>query len=710
VNLHRSPRGGRHFECFSEDPELTARMAVAYITGVQSQGVAACIKHFIGNDQEHERLTVDAHIDERTLREVYLRPFEAAVTEADVRSVMASYNFVNGQHACSQADLLVAVLKGEWGFDGVVVSDWSAVKETPAPARNGLDLEMPGPGRWWGGGRLEAAVTAGEVDEALVDDKVRRILRLLAWRGRLPDETTTADERSVERPEHRALARRAATDAMVLVRNDGLLPLEPGASIALIGPGAATTAQLGGGSAALRSHRHTSVLDALAERWSGVVTHVEGASLARGAPSVPKGWIGDGGVTAELHSGAGFDGPPIEVQRRSGACNWWHGERWPAGVDDLSVRLRFTMTPDASGRYRLVGCGFWGARLYLDGELVTDTDEGGFPTGSWMRGAEAERDLDAGRTYEVVLEAPPEPGDNHVAMTDVGIEPVAADPDARFVEAEQAAAAADVAVVVVGSDSDWETEGADRDTIELPVRQDELVRRVVAANPRTVVVLNCGAPMLLPWLDDVPAVLLAWYPGQEAGDAIVDVLVGAAEPAGRMPTTWARAERDTPSFLHYPGEAGVVRYGEELHVGHRWYDARGIEPMVPFGHGGSYTTFEWGEPTLTGEGTDVVVEVPVANVGDRPGSDVVQVYVAQQRPPVVRPPKELAGFAKVHIGPGEHTVARVVLGERSFARWDVARHAWTVDPGPYDIVVAASAVDEHRRRTHVIVDREEVTP
>jgi beta-glucosidase len=702
VNLHRSPRGGRHFECFSEDPELSARMAVAYITGVQSQGVAACVKHFVANDQEHERLTIDARIDERTLREVYLRPFEAAVTEAGVRSVMASYNFVNGEHACSQAELLQGVLKGEWGFDGMVMSDWRAMKETLAPARNGLDVEMPGPGKWWGEGRLEAAVAAGDVDEAVVDDKVRRILGLLAWRGRLPGRTTTGDERSVDRPEHGVLARRAATESMVLMRNDGLLPLAPGASVALIGPGAASTALLGGGSAALQTHRHSSVLDALTERWSGDVTHVEGASLNRGAPSVPKEWIGDGGVIAELYSGVAFDGEPIQVQQRSRAFNWWHGERFPTGVDDLSVRLRFTMTPDASGRYRLVGCGFWEARLFIDGELVTDTTVEKFPTGMWMRGADAERELEAGRPYDVLLEALPEAGGESVALTDVGIELVPTDPDARFAEAEQAAAEADIAVVVVGSNSDWESEGADRGGIELPVRQDELVRRVAAANPRTVVVLNCGAPMLLPWLDDVPAVLLAWYPGQEAGDAIVDVLIGDAEPAGRMPTTWARAERDTPSFLHYPGEAGVVRYGEELHVGHRWYDARAIDPLVPFGHGGSYTTFEWGQPTLTGQGTEIVVEVPLANVGDRAGSDVVQVYVARQRPPVLRPPKELAGFAKVRLDSGKRTTARVALRPRSFARWDVASHAWTIDPGTYDIVVAASAVDIRYRLPHVI--------
>jgi beta-glucosidase len=278
-------------------------------------------------------------------------------------------------------------------------------------------------------------------------------------------------------------------------------------------------------------------------------------------------------------------------------------------------------------------------------------------------------------------------------MVDVGVELADLDRETGLTDAEALAARADVAVVVVGSNSEWESEGGDRDSIELPNGQDELVERVRAANPDTVVVLNCGAPMTLPWLDDVPATVLAWYPGQEAGEAIADVLLGDAEPSGRMPTTWARHERDTPAFLHYPGEAGVVRYGEGIFVGYRWYDARGVEPMIPFGHGGSYTTFAWGEPVVTGTGTDLTVTVAVTNTGDRPGSEVVQVYVAPPPGLVPRPPKELAGFAKVTVEPGATIDAAVRLRRRAFARWDPAVHDWVVDPGTYALVVAASARD-----------------
>jgi len=703
VNLHRSPRGGRHFEAFSEDPELTARLAVAYIGGVQSRGVGACVKHFVANEQEQERFTVDTLVDERTLRELYLRPFEAAVTEAGVRAVMAAYNSVNGEQACANAWLLRDLLKGEWGFDGPVVSDWGAMKETVGPACAGLDVEMPGPGRWWGQGRLASAVAAGDVDPEVVDDKVARILSFLSWRGRLLGATTDRPERSEDRPAHRALARRAAAEAMVLVRNDGLLPLRPVGTLAVIGPLAASTTILGGGSASLDPHRRTSFLDAVAARWDGEVIHAEGTRLARGAPSLPKEWLGDDGVTVELFDGLSLDGAPFAVERRRRAFNAWHGPSWPDGVEHLSVRLRLTMTPAQSGRYRVSCLGFGPARLVVDGRLVADNEVGGYRGPFFTRGAEAAMDLEAGRRYEVVLEQRAEAGAPEAAVVDVGAELEVVDETASLLaEAATAAAAADVAVVVVGSSEQFESEGFDRPSLELPAGQDELVRHVLDANPATAVVLNCGAPVLLPWLDRAPATLLAWYPGQEGADALVDVLLGRSDPGGRLPTTWPRAERDTPSFLHYPGESGTVRYGEELYLGYRWYDARGVEPMVPFGHGGSYTTFEWGDARLEGSGTSVTVEVPVANIGDRHGTEVVQVYLAAPDAPVRRPPKALVGWAKLHLSPGERTVAVVPLDRRAFARWDVAGHSWVVDPGRYELVVAASAADERARLAHTV--------
>jgi beta-glucosidase len=694
VNLHRSPRGGRHFESYSEDPELTSRTAVAYINGVQSKGVGACVKHFVANDQEFERFTIDVDVDERSLREIYLPPFEAAVKEANVQSVMSAYNFVNGDHACAHPELLTGVLKDEWGFTGFVVSDWGAIKETVAPARHGLDLEMPGPGRKWGNNQLRDAVARGDVDEALLDDKVRRILRFLDWAGRL-GTATNHEEQSIERPEHRALARRAATDSMVLLRNEGaVLPLASSGTIALIGPGVAGTAMLGGGSASLQSHRSTNVLGSMTERLGDrLVGTAPGVDMARKATAIPEEWIGDEGVTFEVFDGIGFDGELIDEHTRPRPFGVWFGDSFPAGHDSFSVRVTFTMTPAESGRHRLCALGFSEARLYVDDDFVTDNQEGGFSAGLGLHGGAGYLHLEAGQTYQMRLEHAPREGGQWICMVDVAAELADIDTEVGLREAAALAAAADTAIVVVGSNAEWESEGGDRESIDLPNGQDELVRRVVAANPNTIVVLNCGAPMTLPWLADVPAVVMAWYPGQEAGEAIADVLMGDAEPSGRMPTTWARDERDTPSYLNYPGEAGVVRYGEGVFVGYRGYDARGTEPLIPFGHGGSYTSFTWGEPTVSGSGTELTVTVPVTNTGDRPGSDVVQIYAAATEHVVPRPVKELAGFAKVTVNPGETASATITLRARAFARWDPGTHAWTVDTGDYELLVAASARD-----------------
>ena len=693
VNLHRSPRGGRHFECYSEDPELSSRIAVAYITGVQSQGVGACVKHFVANDQEFERHTINVEVDERSLREIYLPPFEAAVKEADVRAVMGAYNFVNGHHACAQPDLLVGVLKEEWGFDGLVVSDWGAIKETVAPARHGLDLEMPGPGRWWGKGQLLEAVETGTVDESLIDDKVRRIVSFLDWAGRI-NTATDHDEASTERPEHRDLARRAAAESMVLVRNQGgLLPLSGDQTVALIGPGAAETAMLGGGSASLVPHRTTSVLESLGERLGPrLIGHAPGLDMRRKAEAVPELWIADG-VSFELYDGIGFDSEPFETFSQPLPFNVWFGDNWPKDCDALSVRLEFTMTPEHTGRHRLCALGFAHARLYVNGQLVADNHVEGFSAGLGLHGGHGYLHLEAGQQYHIRLDHIPRESGQWVCIVDVGVELADVDREQGLDDAATLAAQADTAVVIVGSNAEWESEGGDRDSIELPNQQDELVERVLDANPNTVVVLNCGAPMTLPWLDRAAAVLLAWYPGQEAGEAIADVLIGDAEPGGRMPTTWAKREQDTPAFLNYPGEAGVVRYGEGIFVGYRGYDARGIEPMIPFGHGGSYTTFEWGPAEVIGDGTQRTVTVPVTNTGHRRGSEVVQVYVAPPPGGVPRPPKELAGFAKLTLNPGETATATIELNERSFARWNPELHQWVVDPGNYRLVVAASATD-----------------
>ncbi len=699
INLHRVPYGGRHFESYSEDPYLSSRIAVGYITGVQSTGVGACAKHFVANDQETDRFTIDAHVDERTLREILFPPFEAAVTEARVASIMGAYNFVNGVHACADRDLLIDVLRNEWGFEGIVVSDWYAITDTLGPALGGLDLEMPGPGMWWGNDQLLAAVEDGRVPESVIDDKVRHILSFLDWRGRLPDTTVTS-ESPVDRDNDRILVRRTAAESMVVVSNDGLLPLrvEDGSRLAIIGPGAADLALMGGGSAALDTYPAMTVVDAARQRWpQAMIAHTQGADLRRGVPSIDRSYL-DGPVTIEVFVADDPDrdplvGEPHERMERPSAGQILSAgaEGWPNGARQIALRMTATVSVDHDGDYEIAAASNHRAALYLDGDLVADNRVDPLPGELGMAAGIGRVHLAEGHAYRVVYELIPD-GQWPFVMADIGLAKVPDPVGDLIAEAVEAAARADQAILVVGTSSEWETEGSDRSSLALPAGQDELVRRVIAAQPRTVVVVNAGAPVTMDWLDDAAAVVLAWYPGLEGAAALVDVLSGDAEPAGRMPTTWFRKPTDAPAVAYFPGHDGVVSYDEGIFVGYRGLERHGIEPLIPFGHGGSYTTFEWGTPTVHDTET-VRVEVPITNTGDRHGTEVVQVYVSCRQPRVERPPRELAGFAKVSLSPGASQVVEVELRERACDRWDLDHHGWVTDPGIYEIQVGASSAD-----------------
>lgn len=694
VNIHRHPLAGRNFECYSEDPELTARLAVAFIRSLQAGGIGASLKHYVGNDSEFERHSISTEVDERTLREVYLRPFEAAVAEADPWTIMAAYNKVNGVHATEHRRLQVDVLKDEWGWPGVVVSDWYATHDTVRSGNGGLDLQMPGPAAQFGPALAEA-VRAGEVPEDEVEDKARRLLRLYARTGKLdrPDEE---QETSIDTPERRALARRAASSAAVLLSNDGLLPLShTSPSIAVIGPNATPGRIQGGGSSEVTAHYQVSPLDGIRERFGPDVTYERGAGLGLFATPIDPGLLADDGFLEELFTTDDLTGERFRVQQSPEALLSFFGASIPnLGRGSFSGRWSTRFTPDQSGKWVFSVAAAGTARVLLDGDVVLEDTDPGPELAIWVQSLEEKRavvELEAGRTHELVVELHlPEKG----VLPHIRFGAEAPDPDVELERAVAAAAAADVAVVVVGTSSDFETEGEDRASFPLPGEQDELIRRVAAANPATVVVVNAGSPIPMPWLDDVRAVLWTWYPGQEFGNALADVLCGDADPGGRLPTTFARRIEDTPAFTNYPGEFGQVRYGEGIYVGHRWYDARGIEPLFPFGHGLSYTTFEIGEVVATvAAGGDVTVEVVVTNTGERRGSEVVQVYVEAPTGPVTRPPRQLAGFAKVALDPGETTTVTVRVPARALAYWNPVESVWQVADGAHTLWIGRSSRD-----------------
>ncbi len=601
VNLHRSPLNGRNFECYAEDPYLSAQMAVAYIRGLQGRGVAATVKHFVGNESEFERMTINSEIPERALREIYLLPFEAAVKEAGTWAVMSAYNRVNGTYASENARLLQTILREEWAFDGVLMSDWFATHSTVDAANNGLDLEMPGPARFRGDA-LVAAVRAGEVSGEAVRDSARHVLRLIARVGAFEDPTIP-EEQAQDRPAHRALIRRAGAEGTVLLKNEGLLPLDKGAlrKIALIGPNAKTAQIMGGGSAQVNAHYRISP-------WEGIAAQVgEDVELGYelGATNFRMLPVLDQPFTLDFYASPDLSG---EVVARSDSAEgevMWLGEV-ASGVPpvNFSARLATTVTPDATGEYHfsLVSAGL--SRLFVGGQLLIDNWE------SYARGdnyfGEGSPEvlgtipLEAGQSYRVVVEySYPTTGALHLKAVRVGmVQPLG---DEAIERAARLAADSDVALLFVGMNGGWDTEGLDRPDIQLAGRQDELIARVAAANPNTVVVLQSGGPIAMPWLEQVPAVLQLWYPGQEVGNTIADVLFGEVAPSGRLPQTFPMRLEDNPAFVNYPGENGKVLYGEGIFIGYRYYDTKRIAPLFPFGHGLSYTTFAYSDLTLSTE-------------------------------------------------------------------------------------------------------------
>ncbi len=693
VCIARTPLAGRTFESYAEDPHLSARIAVAWIGGVQSRGVGCCVKHFACNDQEHERTTVSAEVDERTLREVHLPSFEAAVREAGVWAVMSAYNRVNGVYCGEHPRLLGEVLKSEWGFDGAVISDWGGTHSTVEAALAGLDIEMPGRPRHLGP-RLAEAVEAGDVPAAALDDHATRVLRLMSRTGVL-DAPAPPDEREDDDPARRAIAREVAIAGSALLKNDGLLPLDGFRTkrIAVIGPNAAQIAIGGGGSSAVYPHRYVSFINELRARLGDVVVvHEPGCALGDGLSPMPPRLL-DGAVRLEYFANPEFEGEP------SGGDTIGQGQVVSAGppvrhvpVVATSVRARGVFTPDASGTWQLGVASAGTARLLLDGTAVAEsTDEA---TGTFFLGMGSGPmahavDLEAGRTYALTVELRGSASLPGAGFALHARRPLGADPIGRAVEA---ARDADCAIIVVGASAETESEGFDRPDLRLPGAQDALVRRVIEANPRTAVVLNCGSPVELPWADRAAAILMLWYPGEEGASALADMLTGASEPAGRLPITFPERIEDTPAHgAYYPGSDGEVVYGEGLFVGYRHYDARGIAPRLPFGHGLSYTTFELGAPTVDKDGLRVRVSVPVTNTGARRGSEVVQLYVGDAEASVPRPNKELRAFARVTLVPGATATAALELDERSFAFWDEATHGWKTEPGAFDLHIGVSS-------------------
>jgi beta-glucosidase len=696
VNIYRAPMNGRNFEYFGEDPFLAARIAVGYINGMQSQGVSATVKHFMGNNSEFDRHNTDSIIDERTMREIYLPVFEAAVKEAHVGSIMDSYNLTNGLHMTQNGQLNTDLVKKEWGFPGIMMSDWTSTYDAVAAANGGLDLEMPS-GKFMNRANLLPAIKAGKVSEATIDDKVRRILRTAIQFGWLDRDQTDVSIPLLNVAANQA-ALEAARSSMVLLKNDGnLLPLEKGSikSIAVIGPDAYPAQPGGGGSAEAKPFTPVSYLEGVANYLGDSAT----VYYSRGIPSLDEiskqmefttqASGGKKGLKTEIFLNPDLSGAPAIVRTDEHVS--YEPARGSDGADSkVSIRWTGFFTPATSGQYLAFVQGpgeNGGYRLYIDKKLVLD---------NWKQWyafvGEANVTLTAG-AHQVELDYY---ANNGWGKTKANLGIVR--PETLVTaEAKSLAARADAVIVAAGFDSDSEGESADR-TFRLPPGQDELINQIAALNKKTVVIMTSGGGVdMTAWVDHVPALLEAWYPGQSGGTALAQLLFGEFDPSGRLPISIERRWEDNATHdTYYPNDGDKkVEYREGVFVGYRHFDKSTVKPLFPFGYGLSYTSFAYKNLSISSPTSDQQVSVAfdVTNTGTRTGADIAEIFVGDHHAPVPRPIKELKGFVKVSLHPGETKNVAVKLDRRAFSYYDVKRHGWAIAPGDFDIFVARSAAD-----------------
>ena len=713
VNIVRAPLAGRNFESYSEDPYLAGRIGVSFVKGVQSQKIGTSLKHYACNNHEIERNRASSNVDERTLREIYLPAFEAIVKETQPWTVMCSYNRINGVYASQNHHLLNEILKGEWGFAGFVVSDWGANHTITESLQGGLDLEMPGPPRYYGN-LLAQAVYNWQIDETVIDNCVRRILGVILRSGKM-DAAASLPAGAVNTVEHQQLARELAEESITLLKNaGGLLPLAAGRlkTVAVIGPNA-TVAVSGGGSSHIESPYRVSPLEGLKARLSGgpQIEYEQGCDNFVEPPVVKSEYLTtpDGsahGLQGEYFNNLHLAGEPVLRRVDAQPEFRWFGR----GPDEKIVMGNFSgrwtakLCVPQSGRYsfKLTTAGV--CRVYLNGALLlecvradADRFDRVLATGT------AEMELAAGQTYELRAEFAQHAGQRFAAWKLSLVRVYRPGEDQRLEHAVELARRADVALLFVGMPENYETEGTDRPHMDLPGRQNELIEAVAQANRNTIVVLNAGSPVTMPWLSKVAALLEAYYPGQENGHAVANILFGDANPSGKLSVTFPKQLADNPAFLNstHPG-AREVTYGEGVFVGYRYYDQRDVEPLFPFGFGLSYTTFEYSAlkaPATAKKGEPVQVSLVVKNSGAHAGKEVVQLYVRDVVASLPRPPKELKGFQKILLEPGEAKAVSFTLDQRAFSFYDAHQKQWVAEPGEFEILVGSSSRDIRAKAT-----------
>lgn len=698
VNIHRFPAGGRNFESYGEDPFLTQRVAVNYIKGLQDNGVIACIKHYALNNQEWRRTEVDVQADERTMREIYLPSFEYAVKEAGVYTVMSSYNKVNGWWASENDMLLNKILKDEWGFRGLVVSDWVSTHNTEYAANHGLDIEMPF-AQVWTTEKLKAAIQAGEISEETINEKVRRILRVKFEAGLFDeDQDKRPDTTVLHGDAHKQLALEMALKSMVLLKNEkNILPIsaEKIKKIAVLGPLAKNAPTGGGGSSHVTPYYTVDPLD-------GITNYLKGKAEVLYAPGsvtpitpiypVPSEYLSfnsQKGLQAEFFNNMELSGNPI-VTRIDAVVDFEWNDKIPAegiGRDKYSIRWTGNITAPESREFTFYTASDDGVRLYIDNKLIIDnwTDHG-------TTIDSAKFSMTKGKQYAIKIEYFENGGSETIQLG--WNYKISKERENLLAEAVNIAKQADVAILFVGTTDYIESESFDRTGgLDLMAGQNELISAVASANPNTIVVMYTGTPVITSkWLNKVPAFIQAFFPGQEGGNAIPRLIFGEENFSGKLPFSYIGSYDQTPAYEGYADPSLIAPYKEGIYVGYRWLEKNQIQPDFPFGFGLSYTTFEYSGLNVK-KTSDFAYEVTlnVKNTGQRKGAEVVQMYIAPESPAVDRPMKELKGFTKVELEPGQQKSVTLKLNKRSFSRYDPATKEWVIDKGKYGILLGTSS-------------------
>ncbi len=704
VNIYRSPLNGRNFEYFGEDPFLTSAIAVGYIRGMQEQGVSATVKHFLGNNSEFLRHDSDTVVDDRTVHEIYLPAFEATVKEAHVGAVMDSYNLINGEHATQNSHFNIDILRKQWGFQGVLMSDWDATYDALGAANAGLDIEMP-TGKFMNSKNLKPLIDSGKISQATIDEKVRHILATDMSFGWLDHDQKEIGQ-SVVDARNTAAALQSAREGIVLLKNNGgILPLDntPIQPILVVGPAAYPAVPVGGGSAGGVPFRSTSSLLGIADEVGTTASVLYDSGLptmnqiANGTAWTTAPSDGQRGATLETFGSADLSGTPtittVPHMKLEGLSIKLLMEDiesamalFMSGPKPSSHRLTGYFTPPEAGKYIAVleGSGEGsGYRLYIDDKLVFDGWDIVLAFQPHLTG-----DLAAGPHKVVVEHTQTSPIGGHLALG------IIAESQVVNAQAIAMAAKADAVVVQAGFAQESESEGGDR-TFSLPYGQDQLIAAMTKANPRTIVAITAGGNVdSRAWLSRVPAVLQTWYGGQEGGRALAEILFGEVNPSGHLPVTFERNPEDNPTFTHYypqKGQKSVV-YKEGIFVGYRGYEKNKVDPLFPFGFGLSYSTFKFSNLKVTpaADRPTAIVTFDLVNTGAREGADVAQVYVTENEPKVERPEHELKGFERVDLKPGESRHISISLDERAFSYFDTKSNSWTIGSNRFTLSVGDS--------------------